>query len=43
MDPEIKELVTSYKPDIVWADGSWVADDTYFDSTNFLAWLYNDR
>ncbi|CAG2175690.1 unnamed protein product, partial [Oppiella nova] len=42
MQPEIRELITNYKPDVVWADGSWVADDTYFESTDFLAWLYND-
>ncbi|XP_028176570.1 tissue alpha-L-fucosidase [Ostrinia furnacalis] len=40
--PDIKQLINDYKPSVLWADGDWEANDTYWKSTDLLSWLYND-
>ena len=42
MLPQMKDLVTSYKPDIFWTDGEWEHSSETWKSTNFLSWLYNE-
>lgn len=42
MIPQMKDLVSSYKPDLLWTDGEWDHPSEKWKSTEFLAWLYND-
>lgn len=42
MLPQMKDLVTRYKPDILWTDGEWEQPSSTWKSTQFLAWLFNE-
>jgi alpha-L-fucosidase len=41
--PQLKELVTRYKPSLIFADGGeWDGSEDYWKTKEFLAWLYNN-
>ena len=40
--PQVKDLVTRYKPAMLWADGDWEETDTFWKSRELLTWLYNE-
>ena len=42
MLPELVELVTEYRPDVLWSDGDWEAPPGYWNTLQFLSWLYSD-
>jgi alpha-L-fucosidase len=42
MFPQFKDLVTKYKPSIIFSDGEWDLSDTAWQSEKLLAWLFNE-
>ena len=40
--PELKELVELFEPHVLWADGDWTGPAEFWQSQEFLAWLYNE-
>jgi len=42
MIPQLKDLVTRYKPEVIWSDGEWEHPSKAWKSEQFLAWLFND-
>jgi len=42
LQPQLHQIATDYAPDLIWADGDWEANATYWKSKEFLAWLYNE-
>jgi alpha-L-fucosidase len=42
MIPQMKDLVERYRPSILWTDGEWDHSSDQWQSTDFLAWLFNN-
>jgi len=42
MLPQMKDLVTRYRPDILWTDGEWDHPSETWRAPEFLTWLFND-
>lgn len=42
MIPQMKELIETYKPEVLFTDGEWVYPSEKWHSTEFLAWLFNE-
>ena len=42
MHPQFKDVVTRYKPSIIFADGEWDMPSAQWKSPELLAWLFNE-
>ncbi|KAK5577881.1 hypothetical protein RB653_002829 [Dictyostelium firmibasis] len=42
LSPQLRDIVLKYEPDIIWADGEWEQYSNYWNSTEFISWLYNE-
>ena len=42
MFPQFRDLVTRYKPAVIFSDGEWEMSSTEWHSPELLAWLFND-
>ncbi|HVI47723.1 MAG TPA: alpha-L-fucosidase [Chitinophaga sp.] len=42
MIPQFKDLVTRYKPSVIFSDGEWELPDSVWRSPELLAWLFNE-
>jgi alpha-L-fucosidase len=42
MWPQLKDLISTYQPDVLWTDGEWDAPAETWKSQEFLSWLFNE-
>ena len=40
--PQLKDVVSTHKPSIVWVDGEWEHDHKFWKSEEVLAWMFNE-
>jgi len=41
MLPQLYDVVLNYQPDYIFADGEWEHPASFWNSSNFLSWLFN--
>ncbi|GAM27423.1 hypothetical protein SAMD00019534_105990, partial [Acytostelium subglobosum LB1] len=42
LQPQLRDIVNRYEPSVVWADGEWEQLSEYWESTDFISWLYSN-
>lgn len=42
MQPQFKDLVNNYQPDLIWGDGDWGLSPEQWQTPELLTWLFND-
>ncbi len=42
LHPQIKHLIQTYQPSILWADGEWEQTSEVWRTPELIAWLYNE-
>ncbi len=42
MLPQMKDLITRYKPDIFWGDGEWEMPSENWRTEEMMAWMFNE-
>jgi len=40
--PQVKDLINTYQPDILWGDGDWEINSDEWKAPELIAWLYNE-
>jgi len=40
MIPQFKDLVTKYRPSVIFSDGEWIMEEEQWKSTEILSWLF---
>ena len=40
--PQLKDLVQTYSPDILWADGEWEMEADKWKTPELISWIYNE-
>jgi len=41
MYPQLYDLINTYQPDVLYADGEWMHDSDFWHTKDFLVWLFN--